>query len=312
LTEILLPEPSFEAIKAVFLSTDFTRTRPYRPSEEAFDYVRAAQESGPSIVQSFHERMARKGGYLRALLRDVVAFANTNGGTIYVGAGTRAKRDPAGVDRPDQAGRTLTSEIDRAVVPPIEVDIDVLKTGGKSVLRVTVPRGDNPPYALNGLEIYVRQESETSRAMRDEIVQLIRPSVGIRVAGAPEAADAKAGEPTAPPRTGVEIAEVEERKGTNYYALKDLRNGNVVRNVTRSSARRLWGYAINEYETHPVKPAEVKWQGDLGVWKTYRRAGRRRYDMVQRGDGDKLHYYYGVTEDGIHGEWQNLVHKEQQ
>ncbi len=313
-TEILLPEVSFEAIKEVLLGNDFTRTRPLRPTEPSFDYVRVAQEAGPSIVQSFHERMARKGGYLRAILRDVVAFANTNGGTLYVGVSSKARNAPLGVSRPDEATRLLVAEIDRTVVPPIEVDVDVLRSRGRSVLRVTVPRGENLPYAMDGVEVYVRQESETSRAVRDEIVQLVRrvlvvPDVAQKAV--PVEAVAAEGEPVRHPRTGVEVVEVVERKGTQYYTVKDLRNGNVVRNVTRSSARRLWRYAITEYEDHPVRLDEVTWDGNIGIWKAYRRAGRKRYDLVQRDrdGGDKVHYYYGVTDDGIHGEWRSLVGK---
>ncbi len=314
-TEVLLPELSFEALKEVFLGNDFTRTRPYRRAEETFDYVRAAQEAGSSIVQSFHERMARKGGYLRAILRDVAAFANTNGGTVFVGVGARATSKPSGIDRPQEAARVLTNEIDRVVVPPIEVDIDVLKTRGKDVLRVTVPRGDNRPYALNGFEIYVRQETDTSRAMRDEIVQLVGstaapPVVAVEAARGEVAAALQSGhdeERVPPPRTGVEIVEVVERKATKYYTLKDLRNGSVVQNVTRQSARRLWRYAITEYEDNPVKLEQVKWQGSIGLWKAYSRARRRRYDFVQR--NAKVHYYYGVTDDGVHGEWSELVPK---
>jgi hypothetical protein len=315
-TEVLLPELSFDALKELFLGNDFTRTRPYRRTEQIFDYVRAAQEAGPSIVQSFHERMARNGGYLRAILRDVAAFANTNGGTVFVGVGARTKSKPGGIDRPQEAARMLANEIDRAVVPPIEVDIDVLKTRGKDVLRVTVPRGENRPYALNGFEIYVRQETDTSRAMRDEIVQLVEtassaPSVAAQAAkGEAAAAVLQSGsdeERVHPPRTGVEIVEVVERKGTKYYTLKDLRNGNVVQNVTRQSARRLWRYAITEFEDNPVQLDQVKWQGSIGLWKSYSRARRRRYDLVQR--NAKVHYYYGVTDDGVHGEWRELVPK---
>ncbi len=311
-TEILLPEVSFDAIKAVFLGSDFARTRPYEP---ALDFVRAALETGPNIVQSFHESIARKGGNVRAVLRDVVAFANTNGGTIYIGMGAKSKGPLPGVERPEEAARMLVADIGRALAPPIEVDTDVVKTQGKNVLRVAVPKGDNPPYTLDGVEIYVRQESETSRAMRDEIVQMVR-----RSREAPAAAKAtpavsvatpapSSGEEprVVPPRTGVEVVEVLERDGTKYYALRDLRNGNLVQNVTRSSARRLWRYAITEYETQPVDPGKVTWRGNIGSWKSYRRQGRKLYDLVQRGSDGKLHIYYGVTEDGIHGEWRQFA-----
>ncbi|MBC7262686.1 MAG: ATP-binding protein, partial [Chloroflexi bacterium] len=317
-TEILLPEVSFEALKEVFLGDDFTRTRPYQPTAPVMDYVRAAQESGPSIVQSFHESMARKGGHLRAVLRDVVAFANTNGGTIWVGAGSKPKSPVVGVERPEEASRTLLAEISRAVTPPIEVNVDIVKSQGAHVLRVTVPKGENPPYALHGVEIYVRQESETSRALRDEVVQLVQralaPSLAVQrplvVSPAPSAVAvpvSPTSQVVAPPRTGVEIVEVVEREGVKYYTLKDLRNGNVVRNVTRPSARRLWRYAITEFENQPVQIEQVKWRGNIGLWKSYRRARSKYYDFVQRGSDGQLHVYYGVTEDGIHSDWRQFV-----
>lgn len=81
-TEIQLPEVSFEAILAVLQGDDFTRTRPYQPAKAPFDHVQVAREEGASIVQAFHEGMAIQGGRLHAVLRDVVAMANTNGGTI--------------------------------------------------------------------------------------------------------------------------------------------------------------------------------------------------------------------------------------
>ena len=49
------------------------------------------------------------------------------------------------------------------------------------------------------------------------------------------------------PKTGVEIVAVEEREGVQYFTVRDLRNGNMVKNVTETSARRLWHYAITQY-----------------------------------------------------------------
>ncbi len=109
-----------------------------------------------------------------------------------------------------------------------------------------------------------------------------------------------------PPRTGVEVVETEERKDSRYHTVRDLRNGNVVKNVTRKSARRLWHYAIAEAEEHPVDAAKVDWHGDIAMLKKRAHAGQTRYDLVQRENG-KLRVYYGVTEEGIHSEWTRLV-----
>ena len=99
----------------------------------------------------------------------------------------------------------------------------------------------------------------------------------------------------------MEIIGSEQRKGVMYHMMRDLRNGNVVKNVTRSSARRLWHYAISEHESSPVQPEQVQWRGDIGLWKRYKRGGMR-HDLVQRANGE-LRVYYGVTYDGM-AAWQ--------
>jgi len=196
-TEVLLDEVSFRALKEVFLSQDFSRTRPYRRTAEPFDYVTSARKEGPTIVQSFHEQMTRQGGRLHAIMRDVVAFANTNGGTIYVGVSPNNRVEVRGVDKPDEAIAELRTEIERLVTPPIEVGMSVVHSEGKNVIVITVPKGKDPPYALEGSNIYLRQEAETSLAMRDEIVRLVGRSLSQRAETAQAPVPVGFGESTA-------------------------------------------------------------------------------------------------------------------
>ncbi len=103
-TEILVDEISFDAIKAIFLGNDFSRTRPHRPTaEEPFDPIREAREQGDNLVQSFHERLGERHIVAKTILQDVVALANTNGGTLYIGASAEARKPVVGVDRPENA-----------------------------------------------------------------------------------------------------------------------------------------------------------------------------------------------------------------
>lgn len=315
-TEVLLPEVSFEALRAVFLGDDFARTRPYRPTRAPFEYVRAAREQGPSIVQSFHESMARRGGRFHAIICDVVAFANANGGTIYVGVRADTKAKPVGIDKPEEAIAALRTEIQRKITPPLEVTIDSLESEGKRVVRIVVPKGPDIPYTLDGAHIYVRQESETNLAVRDEIVHLVQRSVlpAIEAAKPPPKDEEEEGAELIgglfhiePPKTGVEIIDSVERKGTLYHTVMDLRNNSVVQNVSRSSARRLWRYAITQREETPNLEDKITWKGDIGFWKTYQRARKVRYNLAQRDVEGKIHVYYGVTEEGVHGEWRQFI-----
>jgi len=300
-----------------------------------------------------------------------VAFANTNGGTVYVGVSATRKGVPTGVEGAEEAIATLKTEIQRKIVPPLDANVDVLESQGRPVLRVMVAEGKEKPYCLDDNKIYVRQEAETSMAVRDEIFQLVRATLSDQLraqllveaaaikaapaktprrrakAAAETTAPAAAAEPTPPPaavhqapsapetepppydeteemagtlpelsapedgslrppRVGVEILEIEVGRGTTSYVIKDLRNGGVIRNVTPKSARKLWSYAIAQHETNPLQVEMVKWIGDIGLWQASKRAGKMRYDLVQR-VGDTLHVYYGVTDDGMSGPWRQFV-----
>ncbi|HET8629253.1 MAG TPA: RNA-binding domain-containing protein [Thermomicrobiales bacterium] len=182
-TEVLLPEVGFAALKALFASTDFGRTRPYRPSEDPFDPLTAAREEGNTIVQAFHETPGVPRAPVKGLLKDIVAFANTNGGVLYVGASAGPGAKIAGVDNATELAHLIRAEAARQVVPPLQPDVELLTSDGKTVLVVTVPRGTDTPYALDPGYIYVRQEGETALALRDEIVQLVRASLEQAPAG---------------------------------------------------------------------------------------------------------------------------------
>jgi hypothetical protein len=104
----------------------------------------------------------------------------------------------------------------------------------------------------------------------------------------------------------------EEREGTRTYSMRDLRNGNIVKNVTRSSARRLWHYGITRFVeiANNKELAGVQWQGDFGMLKRYSQGKSSHYDLVQKTQTG-YRYYFGVTSDGIHGPWKNVVGEEE-
>jgi hypothetical protein len=307
-TEVMLDVVSFDALYQLFQSNDFASHRPNfaTKSEPALDFVQQALEEGSSIVQDFHESMTTRGGKLYAIIADVCGMANTNGGTVYVGMDADTHKAPTGVNNPKEAISKLEKEIAKRISPPLACHVDSMETRGKTVIRILVPRGSDPPYAVDDNKIYVRDEAETGLAVRDEIKQLVLRRQAEDAEPQPEVPQPDQG--VAPPRTGVEVVDVEERDNTRYYTLRDLRNGNVVKNVTESSARRLWHYAISEFKQLPREKlkANITWVGDLGRLKEQKRGNRRRYDLVQRLNG-QTRFYYGVTEDGIHGEWKKLV-----
>ena len=173
-TEFLLAEVSFESLATALKGDDFSVTRPYRPpAEEPFDFVVAAREVGNTIVQSFHESVVLEAGRTNRILADVVAFANTQGGTVFLGASAIKKGAPRGVENPSDLIARLQREIEQDITPPLVCRADTLQSQGAAVVRVVVPNGPSKPYVLHQTRIYVRQEGETNEAVRDEIIQLV-------------------------------------------------------------------------------------------------------------------------------------------
>ena len=313
-TEMQLDEVNFDALKSLLTSPDFARTRPFRGTQKELDYVQAARDEGESIVQSFQQKITKRGGHLFAVISDVCAMANTNGGVVFIGTPSDPKKTPTGVSNISRAIGAVKHEISGRITPTLICSIDALSTHEKKVLRINVPRGDDPPYAIDDNKIFVRDESETTLAVRDEIVQLTtrpRSKAHALLSEPAPVAPEQGGKPSAgvePPRTGVEIVATEERDSTRYHTMRDLRNGNQVKNVTRSSARRLWHYAIKQREGNlNLSRLKVKWHDDLGFIKHYRKGSISRVDLCQRTPDGDIRVYYGVTEDGMHGPWRKVA-----
>lgn len=363
-SEFLLDDASFEAIAALLRSKQFDRTRPYRAVDAPVDTLAAAREEGPGLTQSFHESANQRGGKLTAILSDICAFANTAGGVVYIGAGPR-KTKPRGLDNPTEVEQEILVGLDERITPPLEVKYDVLTSQGAKVLRIQVPKGPERPYCLDEQKYYIRDEAETTLAVRDELVALVREALEESAAGrgasrrdpkprdrrhqgrnerpvlpngngrpaqlpAPVAPVASAlpvpvvapavsprTEPAPPtpddafylPQVGVEIVATEERNGIKFHSIRDLRNGHVIHNVTRKGARKLWSYAIEQVEDHPLDLNAVTWRGDVGLVHVETRAGKVRYDLALRENG-KVRVFFGVTEDGMEGRWADFIQDE--
>jgi len=359
-TEMALDVASFDAIKTLLQSTQFDRTRPARPKDVPFDPLMAARAEGPSIVQSFHESASQRSGKLAGILADVCAFANTAGGTIFIGASPR-KDKPKGLPDPKEVEAEVRAALVDRLTPPLEVKLDIFQSEEVQVLRLRVPKGNDRPYCLDDNKFYVRDETETSLAVRDEIVALVREvlesasvaqpspqetSTAAAVSrGKPEYRDRRRGrgrlgeEPSDNdkvtegatslaevdtlgeasqsddafylPQIGVEIVETGDRSGHHFYSVRDLRNGHIIKNVTRRGARKLWNYAIQQHEDNPINQRKIEWRGNIGLVRAEKRAGKTRYDLALR-EGERVRVFYGVTDDGMEGDWTVFVQEEEQ
>ena len=231
-----------------------------------------------------------------------------------------------GIANPEQAVKQLEKEVENRLSPPIKPTIDIHKFKGKSIIRVLVPKGDETPYALDDYKIYVRDENETNIAVRDEIVTLVTRShdsltneknalmetapISLQEVASPSPSSTKI--ESDDPRTGVEVIESVARGGKNFYTMRDLRNGNIVKNVTQASARRLWHYAITKYDeiTQDKANSDIQWRGNYGLVKQYTQGKNPHFDFILKTETENR-YFFGVTPDGIHGNWKEFLSEEE-
>ena len=121
--------------------------------------------------------------YVEDIKNTIVAFANCEGGTLYIGVNDDGK--VCGIDNVDDTMLRVTNAIRDAVRPDITMFVecrnDVMDE--KSIVCVTVRRGTARPYYLHGKGIrpegvYVRQGASTVPATDAAILNMIKETSG--------------------------------------------------------------------------------------------------------------------------------------
>ena len=121
--------------------------------------------------------------YVPEIKKEVIAFANTKGGTIYIGIANSGK--VSGLENPDEVLLQTCNAIRDAIKPDITlfVDYTVETLENKKVIKISVERGVDRPYYLSekGLKpsgVYVRQGSASVPASEGAIRQMIKETDG--------------------------------------------------------------------------------------------------------------------------------------
>jgi len=117
---------------------------------------------------------------LRSVLKTLVAFANTAGGTLVVG------RDDGGtvtgLPDPHRDAERLANAVAEGIVPALLPDIEVVQSGDKALLVVHVARWPGPFYLkAEGPEkgVYVRLGSTTRRADAGAVAEMKRADASL-------------------------------------------------------------------------------------------------------------------------------------
>ena len=121
--------------------------------------------------------------YTPNINKTVVAFANTSGGTLYIGIADDGS--VAGIDDIDATMLKISNSIRDSIKPDVTLFVDYQQEiiDGKTVIKVIVQKGTSCPYYLTNKGIrpegvYVRQGASSVPATETAILRMIKETDG--------------------------------------------------------------------------------------------------------------------------------------
>jgi ATP-dependent DNA helicase RecG len=121
--------------------------------------------------------------YTPDLKKEVVAFANTNGGTIYIGV--QDNGEITGLDNVDFVMQQISNDLRDSIRPDVSIftNIERVQKDNKNIIKLTVHQGTKKPYYLSdkGLKpsgVYVRSGTTAAPASEDAIRTMIKMTDG--------------------------------------------------------------------------------------------------------------------------------------
>lgn len=131
-------------------------------------------------MQYESERIEYKSQMIEDLYREVIAFANSNGGVIYIGIDDQGNL--TGIDNVDETYTRITNGIRDAIAPDVTMFVRYIIQDNK-VIQIEVGEGSYKPYYLKskGMKpngVYVRHGASSVQASPDQIRKIIKESDG--------------------------------------------------------------------------------------------------------------------------------------
>lgn len=121
-----------------------------------------------------HTDFKRELGNTGELAKDLVCFANSDGGQLIVGID--GGRNVIGVLDTDDLMLKVDDVAFNRCSPPITVVPEVVDLDGNSVVVLNIPKGDQRPYRTADGRYYVRSGARCRSASREELLRLFQAS----------------------------------------------------------------------------------------------------------------------------------------
>lgn len=110
------------------------------------------------------------------LARDVVAFANSDGGKIILGLDDKNKH-LTGIQFDPDFKENIREIAEKKCSPKVPVKVSLLERGGKKIALIEVEEGEEKPYKTDDI-CYIRDGGESRPAKEEEERQITNPWSG--------------------------------------------------------------------------------------------------------------------------------------
>lgn len=132
------------------------------------------------MLMQENEHLEFKESLTEDIYKEVVAFANTDGGTIYIGVND--KGETVGLAHVDDIYTRITNGVRDAILPDVTIFVKYTLEEGR-IIKVEVGEGSYKPYYLKGkglrpAGVYVRQGASSVQTSPEQIRAMIKSADG--------------------------------------------------------------------------------------------------------------------------------------
>jgi len=106
------------------------------------------------------------------LAKEIVCFANTNGGHLFIGVNDSG--EITGMEDIDSAMLLIEDVAYQRCEPPITILQETITIEGQTVLVVNIPKGSQRPYRTRSGQYYIRSSNRCRQASQEELLRLFQ------------------------------------------------------------------------------------------------------------------------------------------
>lgn len=138
---------------------------PQITDKNIFDLLRQGENSS----LEFKEALVRP----ESMAKEIVAFANTQGGTLIIGIADNGEIKGF---QEDNAEEYFSNIARNNIIPAIDLQVESLEVDGENIVVVSVPKGRDKPYQTLNHQFLIRVGSTNRVATQAELMRLFQKS----------------------------------------------------------------------------------------------------------------------------------------